>query len=168
MNNQVKYFLNWVSNKELLSENNWGSITRILAIEEGVKFQPYKDTRGRTTIGIGRNLDDNPLTREEIYYLFQRDVRYINKMLNASRLDRDLSHIRTLALINLIFNLGFTKFLSFKKMIAALENKDYKLAADEIRDSKYWRDNDTHNRAERIAKMIETDKMDSYYENYLL
>lgn len=136
----------------------------VIKKDEGIKNFPYLDTRGKLTIGVGRNLSDNGLSDDEINDLLDNDLRQVCTSLRSFAFSTFISDIRGIAIINMAFNLGQTKFKGFKKMIAALEQKDYKLAAEEIRDSKYWRDNDTHNRAERIAKMIETDKMDPYYE----
>ena len=36
-----------------------------LAMHEGVRLRPYFCTKGKQTIGVGRNLDDNPITPEE-------------------------------------------------------------------------------------------------------
>ena len=41
---------------------------------EGFKSKPYKDTKGKWTVGYGRNLDDNPLTPDECVALFQATV----------------------------------------------------------------------------------------------
>lgn len=35
---------------------------------EGTKFHPYKDTKHIWTIGVGRNIEANPLTREEMSF----------------------------------------------------------------------------------------------------
>lgn len=138
----------------------------IIKREEGFKNFPYLDTRGKLTIGVGRNLSDNGLSNKEVDDLLNNDLGKLCNFLCEFSFSKFISDVRGMAVINMAFNLGVTRFRGFKKMIMALENQDYKLAAAEIRDSKYWRDNDTHNRAERIAKMIETDKMDPYYENY--
>ena len=41
---------------------------------EGRRQFPYLDTRGKTTIGIGRNLSDRGLADDEIEYLFATDL----------------------------------------------------------------------------------------------
>lgn len=171
MKNEVKEFLEQLfQNADPLDYSSMLNykLQKMISIDEGVITRPYTDTRGKITIGIGRNLIDNPLNYNEIHFLLQNDLVKANEQCTNVLINNwyQLSIIRRFAFINMIFNLGLTRFLRFKKMIAALEQKNYILAAAEIRDSKYWRDNDTHARAERIAKMIETDKMDPYYENY--
>ena len=39
---------------------------RRLIFHEGLRLQPYKDTRGFTTIGVGRCVDTNPFTKAEL------------------------------------------------------------------------------------------------------
>ena len=41
------------------------------------------------------------------------------------------------ALIDMVFNMGITRFMGFKKMIAAIKNGDWVTAAAEMRDSKW-------------------------------
>lgn len=36
-----------------------------LIIDEGIRLKPYKCSKGKITIGIGRNLEGNPLTPDE-------------------------------------------------------------------------------------------------------
>ena len=44
-----------------------------------------------------------------------------------------------MALIDMSYNLGYNKVSTFKKMKAALEKKDYCIAADEMVDSKWYK-----------------------------
>ena len=40
-------------------------ISQRLILHEGLRLQPYRCIKGRLTIGVGRNLDSNPLSSEE-------------------------------------------------------------------------------------------------------
>ena len=40
-----------------------------LVLHEGSRLKPYRDTVGKLTIGIGRNLDDVGLSEDEVDYL---------------------------------------------------------------------------------------------------
>ncbi len=44
-------------------------IYRMLALHEGVRREPYQCSKGRWTIGIGRNFQDNPFTAWERHVL---------------------------------------------------------------------------------------------------
>ena len=54
----------------------------------------------------------------------------------------------------MVYNLGITRLLKFKKMLAALDSGDYELAATEMLDSRYARQ--VKGRAKRNAYMMET------------
>jgi lysozyme len=51
---------------------------------------------------------------------------------------RDLPHPAQLVLASMVFNLGWPRFSRFKKMIAALEDRDYDQAAAEMEDSLWF------------------------------
>lgn len=55
-------------------------------------------------------------------------------------------------LANMMFQLGVNRFRGFKKMIAAIEDRNWSLAGDEMRDS-LW-NKQTHARSERLISRI--------------
>ena len=110
----------------------------LLTKHEGWKLFPYVDTVGKTTIGCGRNLTDRGISNEEALYLFSNDVDIA--VLDLMRIFPDFSgwtENRRNALIDACFNLGITRFLGFKKMIAAIKVDDWTTAANEMRHSKW-------------------------------
>lgn len=115
---------------------NRENLARTLIRHEGLRLKPYLCPAGRLTIGIGRNLDDLGITEEEARLLLANDLDRVER-----DLDRLLPWWRTLddtrrdALANMCFNLGATRLLNFKAMLAALEQGDFNLAADEMLDS---------------------------------
>jgi lysozyme len=50
-----------------------------------------------------------------------------------------LNDARRIVLANMMFNLGYTRFTGFKKMIAAVKEFDYMEAARQMEDSKWYR-----------------------------
>jgi lysozyme len=48
-----------------------------------------------------------------------------------------LNQVRKDVLIEMVFNLGYSRLSGFKKMFAALERKDYDEAANQMLDSKW-------------------------------
>ena len=58
-----------------------------------------------------------------------------------------------LIMANMMFNLGLPRFSRFRKMINNIINKNYPKAAEEMRDSRWYRQ--VTNRAERLAKRME-------------
>jgi len=123
-----------------------------LKIDEGFRGRPYKCTAGKTTIGYGRNLDDNPLTKEEAEYLLKNDLQKVAKEATKLGWYADLKPERRSVIIQMIFNLGLPRFLKFKKTIQAIKDKDYNTAAIEMLDSKWARQ--VGQRANRLAEQM--------------
>ena len=130
-----------------------------LIIAEGLRLQVYKDTLGIDTIGIGRNLEDRGITKEELadldiptiehvyeygiteadaVYLAENDVQIVEEELVRAHpcVDR-LDSVRQLILIDMAFNMGVPRLCKFKKMWAAVECGDYPTAAKEMLDSRW-------------------------------
>lgn len=105
---------------------------------EGVRYYPYKDSVGKLTIGVGRNLDDNGLTDEEVEFILQTDIKRV--VSNCRSLDywNTLDPVRQLIIADMVFNLGLPRFSLFRKLNAALALKDYTLAAAEMKDSRWY------------------------------
>lgn len=123
---------------------------------EGVRSHVYECPEGYLTIGVGRNIDPNGglgLSDDEIDYLLENDLRRCERELGRFSWFDDLDMVRQDALINMCFNLGFTRLLKFKKMLAAIAEGKYKLAAVEALDSKWAKQ--VGNRANDIAHMID-------------
>lgn len=123
-----------------------------LMCDEGFRSKPYKDTVGKLTIGYGRNLDDNGISKEEAEFLLKQDIKTARDELHNFYWYEKLTINRQRALINMMFNLGLPKFRKFKKMIAAFEKRDYPIAADEALDSKWAKQ--VGGRSERVADLI--------------
>ena len=130
-----------------------------LVVSEGLRLQVYKDTLGIDTIGIGRNLEDRGITKEELadldiptiehvyeygiteadaVYLATNDVQIVEEELVRAHpcVDR-LDSVRQLILIDMAFNMGVPRLCKFKKMWAAVECGDYPTAAKEMLDSRW-------------------------------
>ncbi len=128
-------------------------LIKLLITHEGLRLKPYRDTRGKLTIGVGRNLDDVGITEEEAIYLLKNDIKRVLDFLKE-RLPywNGLTETRKMALVDMCFNLGPGGFLSFKRMLAALERGDYEQAAREMLDSRWARQ--VGRRAEELAEMM--------------
>lgn len=145
-------------------------ICQRLELHEGLRLQPYRCSKGKLTIGIGRNLNANPITPEEelvvgdwrhgitkgmAIYLLLRDLKKItDKLPKAIKFFNQLDDERQYALIDMAYNMGIKGLLNFKKMLFFMEKKDFAKAADECLNSRYAKD--TGKRAERIANLIRT------------
>ena len=108
--------------------------------DEDIRLKPYKCTAGKLTIGIGRNLDDRGITEGEARYLCMNDIQ--NARIDLEHIFGDVKHFsenRQKALLNMMFNLGYNKFTGFKKMIVAIKSNDWHEAAEQAKDSRWYR-----------------------------
>lgn len=106
---------------------------------EGLRQDLYQDTEGKYTIGIGRNLSDNGISIEEAHFLLENDIASCQRDLEKFSWYTSAPRGVQDALTNMCFNLGLTRLLGFKRMIAALKIGDYRKAACEALDSKWAR-----------------------------
>lgn len=134
-------------NKEKLVEQ--------LLVDEGLRLKPYKCTAGKTTIGCGRNLDDNGISKAEAMTMLDNDIDVCARDLDR-KLPwwREMDDARQNVLLNMCFNLGINRLSGFKKTLALMQAKRYDAAAAEMLDSA-WADQ-VGLRAARLAKVMRT------------
>jgi lysozyme len=128
------------------------SIMEQLIMHEGLKLRPYKCSAGKLTIGIGRNIEDRGITKEEAIYLAKNDIQGVEQALALNHWYATLDPIRQKVIIDMAFNMGINGLLKFKKMILAIERRDFVKAADEMLDS-LWAEQ-VGVRAKRLAEMM--------------
>ena len=125
--------------------------------DEGIRLKPYRDQVGKLTIGVGRNLDDVGISHAEAHLLLDNDIERATADV-AARLPwaGALSLPRAAVLVNLCFNAGIGGLMTFRKMLAALQNEQWETAAKELLDSTYAEQ--VGPRAHRLARQLETDE----------
>lgn len=122
---------------------------------EGFRGKPYLDSVGKTTIGYGRNLDDNPLTEEEATYLLRNDVQdALDGVSSLVDIWEALNGARQAVLLNMAFNLGIPRLRKFKRMLAAVEAQDFEKAAEEMQDSRWY--HQVKSRAVELCEQMRT------------
>lgn len=115
---------------------SFANLRSMLIKYEGIRLKPYKDTVGKLTIGVGRNIEDVGITHEEAMMMLAHDIdRVSNETCSAFTWYRNLNIPRQDVVLNMIFNLGMTRFQTFQKLIAALIVQNYDKAADEMLNS---------------------------------
>ena len=144
-------------------------IYKRLMLHEGCVDHIYICPAGYKTIGIGRNLQTNPLTEkekevvkdlskisvEQALFLLKNDVKRCTKeLIDNISFFKQLDDERQYALLDMCFNMGIKRLLGFKRMLNSMLIGDYRGAAKECLMSKYSKD--VGKRAERIARLIET------------
>ena len=113
-------------------------LTDLIAKHEGKRLTMYTDTVGVPTIGYGHNLHE-PISEHAAMVILADDVRVAVQELDE-RMDwwRDLPDNAQLVLASMVFNLGWPRFSRFKKLIAALEDRDFNEAAAQMEDSLWY------------------------------
>lgn len=112
---------------------------------EGFEGFVYEDTLGFATIGYGTKL---PLSKEEAELLLYKRVNDKYRELEI-KLDFQVCEEAKEILLNMSYQLGVEGVLKFKKMLKALEQKDYKTANYEMLNSLWAKQ--TPNRAKKLA-----------------
>ena len=132
----------------------------MLSLNEGNKPKVYKDSKGKRTIGIGFNLEEpanrkilkkegidinelfagRELTDKETKTLYNYSLTQAFK--DAQSYDPNFAkrpEAVKMTLVDMAFNLGLTRLNKFVDMKAGLKNNDYNVAADEMVDSKWYK-----------------------------
>ncbi len=133
--------------------DNW-ALHRLLIDHEGRRTHPYRDSVGKITIGVGRNLTDRGLSGGEIDLLLANDIA-LARTIVTQLFGQDISAISTRryhALLSMAFNLGGPRLSKFIKMRGAIALGDWDSAALHALDSRWARQ--TGRRADHIAAMM--------------
>lgn len=121
--------------------------------DEGVKLKPYRDTVGKLSIGVGRNLDDVGISATEAEFMLSYDIERTIKALDAALpWWRSLDATRQRVLANMAFNMGVAGLLGFKNTLAAVQSGRYEDAAAGMLASKWA--GQVGERAKRLAYLM--------------
>jgi lysozyme len=130
-------------------------LVSLVALHEGFRQKPYRDTVGKLTVGHGFNLDDTGIYEDE------------SKMLLSMRLDKtykelekalpwvaQLDPVRKAVVVDMAYNLGLVGLLGFKNTLADIKAGDYVGASDRMLQSKWA--SQVKGRAVRLSTMMKT------------
>ena len=107
---------------------------------EGLRLKPYTCPAGKLTIGYGHNIEDNGITEEIAVKMLDTDLSNAEREVRAKFSSyAKLNEARQFVLVDMCFNIGINRLLTFKKMFAALAKGEYHTAAREMQDSKWYR-----------------------------
>ena len=145
-----------------------------LVKHEGLRLQVYQDTLGIDTIGVGRNLEDRGISKEELdeldiptiehiyeygiteadaMVLAQNDVQIVEEeLLRAHPCVEDLDAVRQLVLVDMAFNMGVPRLCKFKLMWNAIHEKKFDIASKEMLDSRWA--NQVKSRAVKLSNAM--------------
>ncbi|MGH8706470.1 MAG: glycoside hydrolase family protein [Burkholderiales bacterium] len=129
----------------------------MLIRHEGLRLKPYRDTRNKLTLGVGRNLEDLGITREEALMLLDNDIaRVRGEVERAFSWFSRLNPARKDVVLNMVFNLGLPGFRRFRRTIAAIRARDWERAGQAMLDSLWARQ--VGRRAWELAQMMRQGK----------
>tara|TARA_X000001382_G_scaffold83650_1_gene59204 strand:- start:447 stop:914 length:468 start_codon:yes stop_codon:yes gene_type:complete len=134
-----------------------------LEIDEGVKYDIYLDHLGLPTFGIGHLVTKTdpesgqavgtPISKERVAECFDMDVQSVINDCNKLYEDfEDLPEEVQQIIANMMFNMGYTRLSKFKGMKRGVDSLNWNQAADEMVDSRWYRQ--VTNRANRLVERM--------------
>ena len=131
--------------------------------DEGCVYNVYLDHLGYPTFGIGHLvLDSDPehglevgdeVSEDRVIEVLEQDVQSV--LSDCNRLYEDFDDLPEEAqrvIANMMFNMGLTRLSKFKGMKRGVDTRDWHQAADEMVDSRWYRQ--VTNRADRLVERI--------------
>jgi len=131
-----------------------------IAADEGIKHEIYLDHLGLPTFGIGHLVTESDpengepvgteVSEERVVEAFDKDVEIV--LDDCVKLYEDFEELPEevqLIVANMMFNMGRPRLSKFKGMKAGVDSRDWNKAADEMVDSRWYRQ--VTNRAQRLV-----------------
>ena len=132
--------------------------------DEGYKNEIYLDHLSLKTLGVGHLIKETDpeydlevgthIDDERVNELFEQDINVTidecrKLYYDFDKLPEEAQHI----IANMMFNMGRPRLSRFHKMKRAVENREWKEASNEMKDSKWYRQ--VTNRADRLCNRME-------------
>ena len=153
----------WFARTERVEEVNVEKLINDLEVDEGCKFEIYNDHLGYPTFGIGHLITEDdpeygqplgtPIDEDRVREAFEKDVDRV--CMDCLKLYPDFTSLpddAQLIIANMMFNMGLPRLSQFKKMKAAVEASDWDEAANQMEDSRWFRQ--VPNRAQRLIERM--------------
>ena len=142
---------------------NLDKLREEISIDEGVKHEIYLDHLGLPTFGIGHLITESdeehgadvgtPISDDRVKECFASDVQQVISDCHILYDDfDDLPEEAQLIIANMMFNMGRPRLSKFKGMKRGVDAKDWNQAADEMVDSRWYRQ--VTNRADRLVERM--------------
>ena len=137
------------------------SVMAMIKKHEGVRNEPYKDSLGLWTVGVGHLIGDGKslppewnrkFTDQEIDALFAKDYQHHKDMAMKTPGWDKANEKGQAGMIDLAFNMGGAWYKKFKNAAAALAAGDFNKAADELTDSAWYKQ--VKGRAVTVTQLI--------------
>ena len=120
-----------------------------IAVNEGFRSKVYKCSEGVDTIGHGFTW----LSEEESLHILSGRISQLHlKLLDDLDWYKDMPPEIQGVIIEMCFQIGFSGVMKFRKMIANMQDKNWKEASKEMLDSLWAKQ--TPSRANRLADIV--------------
>lgn len=143
------------------------AVFETLKVDEGVEYKIYADHLGYHTFGVGHLIvEGDPewgqpfetaVSEERVWEAFDADldtsIAECHQLFPGGEFDNFPEEAQQV-IVNMMFNMGRPRLSKFKKFIAACKEGNWKEAAVEGRDSRWYKQ--VTNRAERLMSRLES------------
>ena len=134
-----------------------------LEVDEGRVDEIYNDHLGYPTFGIGHLVVEHDaeygkeigtyVSENRVIKVFEQDIKTVLSDCNRLYEDfEDLPEEAQRVIANMMFNMGYTRLSKFKGMKCGVDTRDWNAAADEMVDSRWYRQ--VTNRARRLVERM--------------
>ena len=134
-----------------------------LEVDEGCVYEIYNDHLGYATFGIGHLVTESdpeqgqsvgtPVSSDRVAEAFESDIQSVLRDCNILYSDfHNLPEEAQQVIANMMFNMGRTRLSKFKGMKRGVDSRDWNAAADEMVDSRWYRQ--VTKRADRLVERI--------------
>lgn len=122
-----------------ISSDARSQLTSDLIRDEGEVLHAYPDSRGFLTIGVGQLIDPlhgGSISRAASRFMLDEKINEcVDNLTHALPTWTRLTPARQLVLLNMIYSLGYTGFLNFRRLLGAIRLEKFDVAASEILNS---------------------------------
>ena len=119
-----------------------------LSVDEGCVMEIYKDHLGLNTCGVGHLIKEgdpeydmevgDPVSEERVAELFEKDIAWTITDCKKLLPDYDNYPLQIrLIVANMCYNLGKPRLSGFKRLLSAIEDRNWQAAAAEMEDSRW-------------------------------
>ena len=123
--------------------------------DEGFRAKVYLDHLGFPTIGYGTKIEEIDLSKEIAELWLDAEIAEKEARLERIADYGRLSETRKDVIRSMAYQMGVQGVKNFKDMWRAIRIRDWLAAGRAMRDSRWWRDEKTQRRAERMSVRME-------------
>jgi lysozyme len=158
-----------------LKKQNTKSLMRTMIEDDLIRHEGYVEriylcSEGYKTFGVGHMVRsdeleyswpvDTPVSNVRCMQAFSEDLDTAlnDAYMLVEDLDEHPLNVQRV-IVNMAFNLGYSRLKGFKRMLAAVSNRDYARAAKEMEDSKWY--GQVGRRSKELCRLMEWASDDS-------